>query len=72
MPWVVRIGPISALLASLLTLATFRFPSPQLATASFFLLGVGPILWAVSTATLKQQFTPTALLGRVSAINNLT
>jgi cation transporter-like permease len=36
---------------------------------SFFLLGVGPILWVISTTTLRQSVTPPRLLGRVSAIN---
>jgi hypothetical protein len=40
-----------------------------LAGASFFLLGVGPILWVISTTTLRQSVTPPSLLGRVSAIN---
>jgi hypothetical protein len=35
----------------------------------FFLLGVGPILWVISTTTLRQSVTPPRLLGRVSAIN---
>jgi hypothetical protein len=40
-----------------------------LAGLGFFLLGVGPILWVISTATLRQSVTPSSLLGRVSAIN---
>ena len=36
---------------------------------SFFLLGAGPILWVISTTTLRQSVTPPRLLGRVSAIN---
>jgi hypothetical protein len=40
-----------------------------LAGLSFFLLGVGPILWVISTTTLRQSVTPPRLLGRVSAIN---
>ena len=36
---------------------------------SFFLLGAGPILWVISTTTLRQSVTPPSLLGRVSAIN---
>src|SRR6202035_4472055 len=35
----------------------------------FFLLGAGPILWVISTTTLRQSVTPPSLLGRVSAIN---
>ena len=41
----------------------------MLAGLSFFLLGVGPILWVISTTTLRQSVTPPSLLGRVSAIN---
>jgi MFS family permease len=44
-------------------------PSPWLAGLSFFLLGAGPILWVISTTTLRQSVTPPRLLGRVSAIN---
>jgi hypothetical protein len=32
-------------------------------------MGAGPILWVVSTTTLRQTVTPQELLGRVSAIN---
>ena len=51
-----------------MALTTF-IPSPWLAGLSFFLLGAGPILWVISTTTLRQSVTPPALLGRVSAIN---
>ena len=43
----------------------------MLAAGSFFLLGAGPILWVISTTTLRQAVTPPSLLGRVSAINIL-
>ena len=43
--------------------------TPLLAGLGFFLLGVGPILWVISTTTLRQSVTPPSLLGRVSAIN---
>ena len=48
---------------------TVMVPAAWLAGLSFFLLGVGPILWVISTATLRQSVTPPRLLGRVSAIN---
>jgi len=48
---------------------TSVIPTPWLAGLSFFLLGVGPILWVISTTTLRQSVTPPRLLGRVSAIN---
>jgi hypothetical protein len=50
-------------------LATIWIPSALLAALGFFLIGVGPIVWVISTATLRQTVTPRALLGRVSAIN---
>jgi len=46
-------------------------PSAWLAGAGYFLLGAGPILWVISTTTLRQSVTPQQLLGRVSAINTL-
>jgi predicted MFS family arabinose efflux permease len=68
---VIAIGPISGLLAALVMVATIWIPSAALAALSFFLMGAGPILWVVSTVTLRQTVTPDDLLGRVSAINAL-
>ena len=68
---VIAIGPVAGLLAALTMVATIALPSPALAALSFFLMGAGPILWVVSTTTLRQTVTPPALLGRVSAINAL-
>ena len=61
-------GPLSALVAAALMLLTVRFPSAALAGAAFFLFGAGPILWTISTTTLRQAVTPNPMLGRVSAI----
>jgi predicted MFS family arabinose efflux permease len=66
---VVGIGPIAGFFASALMVLTIYLPSPVIAAASFFLLGAGPILWVISTTTLRQAVTPPSLLGRVSAIN---
>jgi len=68
---VVGIGPIAGFLASAVMVLTIYVPSPLLAGLSFFLLGAGPILWVISTTTLRQAVTPPSLLGRVSAINIL-
>src|SRR3954471_5739181 len=66
---VIGLGPVTGFIAaSVMALTTF-FPSPLLAGLSFFLLGAGPILWVISTTTLRQSVTPPSLLGRVSAIN---
>jgi predicted MFS family arabinose efflux permease len=68
---VVAIGPVTGLAAALIMLSTIAVPSAALAGLSFFLLGAGPILWVVSTTTLRQTVAPEHLLGRVSAINSL-
>jgi len=62
------LGPLAGLLAALIMLATLWMPSGILACASFFLFGAGPILWTITTTTLRQVVTPLAMLGRVSAL----
>ena len=66
---VIVIGPVAGLAAALLMVTTIWVPSLPLAAASFFVMGMGPILWVISTTTLRQTVTPSHLLGRVSAIN---
>jgi predicted MFS family arabinose efflux permease len=61
-------GPTSALIAALLIAATLAVPSVFLVAAAFFLFGAGPILWTITTTTLRQSVTPGAMLGRVSAL----
>jgi predicted MFS family arabinose efflux permease len=66
---VIGLGPVTGFAAAALMALTTFIPSPALAGLSFFLLGAGPILWVISTTTLRQSVTPPSLLGRVSAIN---
>src|SRR5215471_2917165 len=66
---VIGLGPVTGFAAALVMALTTIAPSPLLAGLSFFLLGAGPILWVISTTTLRQSVTPPSLLGRVSAIN---
>jgi predicted MFS family arabinose efflux permease len=68
---VIAIGPVVGLIGSLLMALTIWAPSFILAGLGFFLLGAGPILWVISTTTLRQTVTPPALLGRASAVNIL-
>jgi predicted MFS family arabinose efflux permease len=69
---VIALGPVTGFVAAIVIALTTFIPSPLLAGLGFFLLGVGPILWVISTATLRQSVTPPRLLGRVSAINILS
>jgi predicted MFS family arabinose efflux permease len=69
---VIGLGPVTGFVAAAVMASTTLIPSAALAGLSFFLLGVGPILWVISTTTLRQSVTPPRLLGRVSAINILS
>src|ERR1700737_3661078 len=64
-------GPVAGFVAAGVMALTPVTATPLLAGLSFFLLGAGPILWVISTTTLRQSVTPPRLLGRVSAINIL-
>lgn len=66
---VIALGPVTGFVAAIVMASTSLIAAPLLAALSFFLLGVGPILWVISTTTLRQAVTPPQLLGRVSAIN---
>jgi predicted MFS family arabinose efflux permease len=66
---VIAIGPLAGLAAALVMVLTIWAPAAPLAAASFFLMGAGPIIWVISTTTLRQTVTPAELLGRVSALN---
>ena len=66
---VIGLGPVTGFVAASVMALTTIVPTPWLAGLSFFLLGAGPILWVISTTTLRQSVTPPSLLGRVSAIN---
>ena len=64
----IQLGPAFSVLGSALMLATWVFPSAALAGLSFFMFGFGPILWTITSLTLRQTVTPGAMLGRVSAL----
>jgi predicted MFS family arabinose efflux permease len=66
---VIGLGPVTGFVAAVVMALTTWIATPWLAALSFFLLGAGPILWVISTTTLRQSVTPPSLLGRVSAIN---
>jgi predicted MFS family arabinose efflux permease len=65
---VIVLGPLAGLAAALVMVLTIWIPSAWLAALSFFLIGAGPLLWTISTTTLRQAVTPGDMLGRVSAV----
>jgi len=62
------IGPAVSVAAAGAMAATLWWPTPALAALAFALFGAGPLVWTVSSTTLRQQVTPAPMLGRVSAI----
>jgi predicted MFS family arabinose efflux permease len=64
----IQLGPAVSVLAALTMVATLVLPSGVLAGLAFFLFGAGPIVWTITSTTLRQTVTPGAMLGRVSAI----
>lgn len=76
-PWVLRVlpfgqavllGPALSVAAAAAMVGTLAWPTAAMAALSFFLFGVGPIIWTISSTTLRQTITPAVLLGRVTAI----
>lgn len=65
---VIVIGPLFGFLAALVMLLTAWVQNAFLPALSFFLFGMGPMLWTISTTTLRQAVTPHSMLGRVSAL----
>lgn len=64
----ITVGPVSGFIAAALMAATLWVPAAWLAGFSFFVMGIGPMLWIIGTATLRQVVVPPALLGRASAV----
>ena len=64
----ILVGPMVSVLASFTMVASLYWPSAWVAGLSFFLFGVGPIIWTITSTTLRQTIVPSALLGRVGAM----
>jgi len=64
----VLLGPLMSVLAAGAMLATLWWPTAWLAALSFVLFGAGPLVWTVTTTTLRQTLVPTRVLGQVSAL----
>ena len=64
----IQFGPAVSVLAAFTMVATLWLPSAILAGAAFLLFGAGPIVWTITSTTLRQSVTPSAMLGRVSSV----
>ena len=64
----IQLGPLVSVLAAAAMVATLFVPSGVLAASAFVLFGAGPIVWTITSTTLRQSLTPAAMLGRVGAL----
>lgn len=64
----IQFGPAVSVAAAGVMVATLFVPTAVLAGLSFFLFGAGPIIWTITTTTLRQSVTPEGMLGRVGAV----
>ena len=62
------LGPISAFIASILMLLTVIYPVKELVFISFFFFGFGPIIWTISTVSLRQIVTPSDRIAKISSV----
>ena len=62
------VGPAMSVLAMALIVATLVWPTVTMAALAFFSFGAEPILWTITSVTLRQTGTPSAMLGRVGSI----
>lgn len=62
------LGPISAFVASILMLSTIIYPIKELVFISFFFFGFGPIIWTISTVSLRQLVTPNNMIAKISSV----
>ncbi len=68
----ILLGPFFSVLAASVMVLTIWWPSATVAGISYFLFGFGPIIWTITSTTLRQSVTPNTLMGRVTAINIVT
>jgi predicted MFS family arabinose efflux permease len=65
----ILLGPYFSVLAAVTMALTLYWPQGWLAALSYFFFGVGPIIWTITSTTLRQTVTPRAMIGRVTSIN---
>ena len=65
----ILLGPYFSVLAAVTRALTLAWPQGWLAGLSYFFFGAGPIIWTITSTTLRQTVTPRAMIGRVTSIN---
>ena len=62
------LGPLSAFMASILMFLTLIYSAKILVFVAFFFFGFGPIIWTISTVSLRQLVTPSNMIAKVSSV----
>lgn len=65
----ILLGPFFSVLAATVMALSLWLPYVGVAAVSYFLFGFGPIIWTITSTTLRQSLTPNNMMGRVTAIN---
>ena len=64
----IQLGPVVSVFAALTMAGSLFVPGPVLPTVSFLLFGAGPMVWTITSVTLRQTVTPGPMLGRSAAL----
>jgi hypothetical protein len=54
----IQVKPVVPVLAAATLASTLVFPLPTLAALSFVLFGAGPMVWTITSTTLRQSVIP--------------
>ena len=65
----ILLGPFFSVAAASVMALTHWVPEIAVAGLAYFLFGFGPIIWTITSTTLRQSVTPNEMMGRVTAIN---
>jgi predicted MFS family arabinose efflux permease len=65
----ILLGPFFSVLAASVMALSVWAPYVGVVALAYFLFGFGPIIWTITSTTLRQSVTPNGMMGRVTAIN---
>ena len=64
----ILLGPFFSVLAASVMALSLWAPYVGVASLAYFFFGFGPIIWTITSTTLRQSITPNSMMGRVTAI----
>ena len=64
----ILLGPFFSVLAASVMALSLWMPYVGVAAMAYFFFGFGPIIWTITSTTLRQSVTPNNMMGRVTAI----